>query len=46
MGAELEALCHEHQLPQNLERCAMVFHMVQTGEERAYDLLRDITPMQ
>ena len=35
MGAELEALCHEHQLPQNLERCAMVFHMVQTGEERA-----------
>ena len=28
MGAELEAMCHEHQLPQNLERCVMVFHMV------------------
>jgi len=45
-GSELEALCHEHQLPDDLKRCVMVFHIVQTDSERAYDLLRDITPMQ
>ena len=45
-GAELEALSNEHQIPRELERCVMVFHMVQTENERAFDLLRDITPMQ
>ena len=45
-GSELEALCHEHQLPDDLRRCVMVFHIVQTDNERAYDLLRDIIPMQ
>ena len=45
-GSELEALSHEHQLPSDLKRCVMVFHIVQTDNERAYDLLRDITPMQ
>ncbi|MBQ8556264.1 MAG: helix-turn-helix domain-containing protein [Clostridia bacterium] len=45
-GSELEALSHEHQLPNDLKRCVMVFHIVQTDNERAYDLLRDITPMQ
>lgn len=45
-GAELEALSNEHQIPRELERCIMVFHMVQTENERAFDLLRDITPMQ
>ncbi len=45
-GAELEALSTEHQIPQDMERCVMVFHMVQTGRDRAFDLLRDITPMQ
>jgi len=45
-GSELEALCHEHQLPDDLRRCVMVFHIVQTDSERAYDLLQDITPMQ
>ncbi|MBQ8201674.1 MAG: helix-turn-helix domain-containing protein [Clostridia bacterium] len=45
-GSELEALSHEHQLPDDLKRCVMVFHIVQTDNERAYDLLRDITPMQ
>lgn len=45
-GAELEALCAEHQILHQQERCVMVFHMVQTGKERAFDLLRDITPMQ
>ncbi len=45
-GSELEALCHEHQLPDDLRRCVMVFHIVQTDNERAYDLLQDITPMQ
>lgn len=45
-GAELEALSNEHQIPQEMERCVMVFHMVQTENERAFDLLKDITPMQ
>lgn len=46
MGSELEALSHEHQLPQEMERTVMVFHIVQTENECAYDLLRDITPVQ
>ena len=46
VGAELEALATEHQLPQSMERCVMVFHMVQTGKDRAFELLQDITPMQ
>jgi len=46
VGSELEALSHEHQLPQDLKRCVMMFHIVQTDHERAYDLLRDITPME
>jgi len=46
VGAELEALSTEHQLPRELERCVMVFHMVQTGQSRAFELLREITPMQ
>ena len=45
-GAELEALSVEHQLPSEMERCVIVFYMVQTGPARAYDLLRDITPLQ
>lgn len=45
-GSELEALSHEHQLPADLRRCVMVFHIVQTDNERAYDLLKDITPLE
>ncbi len=45
-GSELEALSHEHQLPADLKRCILVFHIVQTDSERAYDLLKDITPLQ
>ncbi len=45
-GSELEALSHEHQLPAELKRCVLVFHIVQTDSERAYDLLKDITPLQ
>ena len=45
-GSELEALSHEHQLPSDLERCVLVFHIVQTDNERAYELLKDITPLQ
>ncbi len=45
-GSELEALSHEHQLPDDLRRCVMIFHIIQTDSDRAYDLLRDITPMQ
>jgi len=46
VGAELEALSNEHQLPQKMDRCVMVFHMVQTGGDRAFNLLQDLTPMQ
>lgn len=45
-GSELDALIHEYQLPRDLERCVMVFHMVQTGKEHAYDLIEEITPLQ
>lgn len=45
-GSELEALSHEHQLPADLKRCVLVFHIVQTDSERAYDLLKDITPLE
>lgn len=45
-GAELEALSSEHQLPRELERCVMVFHMVQIGDSKAFELLRDLTPLQ
>ena len=45
-GSELEALSHEHQLPADLRRCVLVFHIVQTDNERAYDLLKDITPLE
>ena len=45
-GSELAALSHEHQLPQDMKRCVMVFHIVQTDQERAFGLLCDITPMQ
>ena len=45
-GSELEALSHEHQLPADLKRCVLVFHIVQTDSESAYELLKDITPLQ
>lgn len=45
-GSELEALSHEHQLPSDLKRCILVFHIVQTDNERAYNLLKDITPLE
>lgn len=45
-GSQLEALGHEHQLPADLDRCVMVFHIVQTDHIKAYDLLRDLTPLQ
>ena len=45
-GSELEALSHEFQLPQSLLRCVLVFHIVQTDNARAFELLRDLTPMQ
>ncbi len=45
-GSELEALSHEHQLPADLERCVLVFHIVQVDGDRAYNLLKDITPLE
>ena len=44
-GLELDALAHEHQLTDDLRRSVMIFHLVQTDNERAYDLLQEITPM-
>ena len=45
-GSELEALSHEYQLPEDLNRCVLVFHIVQTDRVSAYDLLKDITPLE
>ncbi len=45
-GSELEALSHEYQLPTDMNRCVLVFHIVQTDHESAYDLLKDITPLE
>ena len=45
-GSELEALSHEHQIPMELKRAVLVFHMVQTEKHRAFELLRDIAPVQ
>ena len=45
-GSELEALIHEHQIPDDLKRCVMIFHIVQTDNTSAYELLKEITPLQ
>lgn len=45
-GQELEALTNEYQLPHDLERCVMLFQVMRTGGERAFELLRDLTPVQ
>ena len=45
-GAELEALAHEYRIPDPLPRTVLVFHIVAADKERAFELLRDITPMQ
>ena len=45
-GSELEALVHEHQLPMEMRRSVLIFQIMQTSDMRAYDLLRDIIPMQ
>ena len=45
-GAELEALANEHRLPAALKRCVLVFHMVQTEQDKAFTLLRDLVPLQ
>ncbi len=43
-GSELEALANEHQIPMEMDRCVMLFHMVQTGAGSAYSLLQEIVP--
>lgn len=43
-GSELEALAHEHQIPLEMERCVMLFYIVQTGAESALTLLQEIVP--
>lgn len=45
-GSELEAMSFEHQIPAEMPRAVLVFHMVDTEKSRAYDLLRDLTPLQ
>lgn len=45
-GAELEAVIKEHHLADDCRRCVLVFHITQSKEVRAYDLLRDTTPTQ
>ena len=45
-GSELEALSHEHQIATEMNRAVIVFHMVQTEKLRAFELLKDIAPME
>ena len=45
-GSDLEILCHEHQLADTMERCVLLFHIVQTGEQSAFALLNEIVPRQ
>lgn len=45
-GCMLESLSHDHQIPTELNRCVMVFHVMQTKNDRAYQLLADITPLE
>ena len=43
-GSELEALAHEHQIPMEMDRCVMLFYIVQTGTSSALALLQEIVP--
>ena len=43
-GSELEALAHEHQIPLEMDRCVMLFYIVQTGSSSALSLLQEIVP--
>ena len=43
-GSELEALAHEHQIPLEMDRCVMLFHIIQTGTSNALALLNEIVP--
>lgn len=45
VGTDLDAMSHEYQLPQQMKRSVLVFHVVQTERERAYDLLKEIAPL-
>ncbi len=43
-GSELEALAHEHQIPMEMDRCVMLFHIVQTENTSALALLQELVP--
>jgi carbohydrate diacid regulator len=43
-GSELEALAHEHQIPMELERCVILFYIMQTGSGSAMSLLKEVMP--
>ena len=45
-GAELEALQHEYRISPDMRRCVLLFHFIRTDGEKAFDLLRDLTPME
>lgn len=45
-GADLAAFTHEYRLPEDLPRCALVFHIVETEQETAFNLLENITPLE
>ncbi|MBQ8537819.1 MAG: helix-turn-helix domain-containing protein [Clostridia bacterium] len=44
-GSEMDALSHEQAIPGDMERCVMLFQIIQTGHTSAYALLSEIIPM-
>lgn len=44
-GPELQAIAAEYHIPHDLRRCVLVFHLLQTDRERAYELLSELTPV-
>ena len=45
-ATETETLAGEHRMPLEMRRCVLVFHVMQTGAEKAFDLLRTLTPLE
>jgi len=45
-GPEMESLAHEQGIPAGLDRCVLIFQIIQTGHASAYALLLEIIPLE
>ena len=43
---DCNAVCNKHMFPRLMDRRVLIFHILQMGEERTYNMLREITPME